>query len=65
MSGEEPFPELSGLEAATKIGYEGLRLTLGPEIEADPLLEELMERCFSSEPEKRPSFSEIARMFGK
>eukprot|EP00268_Persea_americana_P042145 TRINITY_DN42145_c0_g2_i1.p1 TRINITY_DN42145_c0_g2~~TRINITY_DN42145_c0_g2_i1.p1 ORF type:complete len:191 (+),score=41.14 TRINITY_DN42145_c0_g2_i1:453-1025(+) len=59
LTGEEPYAGMRSEEIIAGI----LRGDLRPEIPnwCDPLWRSLMERCWSSDPNLRPSFSEIAK----
>ncbi|KAJ8444606.1 hypothetical protein Cgig2_023669 [Carnegiea gigantea] len=59
LTGEDPYANMRSQEILDGI-IEG---TLRPEIPSwcDPVWRSLMERCWSSDPKSRPSFSEVAR----
>ncbi|KAL9224466.1 hypothetical protein vseg_000495 [Gypsophila vaccaria] len=59
LTGEEPYADMSYAEIIAGM-IEG---TLRPDIPSwcDPVWRSLMERCWSSDPDSRPPFSEIAR----
>lgn len=59
LTGEEPLANLSSKEVLAGI----VRGDLRPEIPSwcDPAWRSLMERCWSSDPNLRPTFSEIAK----
>lgn len=58
---EEPYKELQVVQAATKVAYEGLRLSLPAEkLPRYRFFADLMASCLETEPESRPFFSEIS-----
>ncbi|XP_008242746.1 PREDICTED: uncharacterized protein LOC103341044 [Prunus mume] len=59
LTGEEPYANLRSKELIAGI----IKGSLRPEIPSwcDPLWRSLMERCWSSDPDSRPPFSEIAK----
>ncbi|KAG8639273.1 serine/threonine-protein kinase EDR1-like isoform X4 [Manihot esculenta] len=59
LTGEEPYANLRSEEIIAGI----IKGNLRPEIPSwcDPAWKSLMERCWSSDPESRPAFSEIAK----
>ncbi|KAK9947613.1 hypothetical protein M0R45_003229 [Rubus argutus] len=59
LAGEEPYADLRSEEIIAGI----IKGSLRPEIPSwcDPTWRSLMERCWSSDPESRPPFSEIAK----
>ncbi|PKI75717.1 hypothetical protein CRG98_003860 [Punica granatum] len=59
LTGEEPYENLRSEEIIAGIINGNLR----PNIPSwcDPVWRSLMERCWSSDPESRPSFSEVAK----
>lgn len=59
---EEPFPELSALQAASQVLHSGLRLHVPDESICPPTLASLMESCWATEPLKRPSFAVICSL---
>ncbi|KAL6274777.1 hypothetical protein ACE6H2_025469 [Prunus campanulata] len=59
LTGEEPYANLRSKELIAGI----IKGSLRPEIPSwcDPMWRSLMERCWSSDPDSRPPFSEIAK----
>ncbi|KAK9269315.1 hypothetical protein L1049_001086 [Liquidambar formosana] len=59
LAGEEPYANLRSEEIIAGI----IRGDLRPEIPSwcDPFWRSLMERCWSSDPDSRPAFSEVAK----
>uniref|UniRef100_A0A5B6Z5W1 Protein kinase domain-containing protein n=1 Tax=Davidia involucrata TaxID=16924 RepID=A0A5B6Z5W1_DAVIN len=59
LTGEEPYANLRSEEIIAGI----IKGNLRPEIPSwcDPAWRSLMERCWSSDPDSRPAFSEIAK----
>ncbi|GMN34880.1 hypothetical protein TIFTF001_004949 [Ficus carica] len=57
VTGKLPYEDLTPLQAAVGVVHKGLRPTIPAH--TDPMLAELMERCWQQEPSLRPQFSEI------
>ncbi|KAK6236238.1 hypothetical protein SCA6_011575, partial [Theobroma cacao] len=59
LTGEEPYADLHSEEILAGI----IKVTLRPKIPSwcDPAWRSLMERCWSTDPDSRPAFSEIAK----
>jgi len=55
---ETPYHELDAVNAAIGVGYDHLRLEV-PRCDGD--VEEIMKGCWMEDPEKRPTFEEIAK----
>ncbi|KAL6295508.1 hypothetical protein ACE6H2_003650 [Prunus campanulata] len=60
LTGKLPYENLTPLQAAVGVVQKGLRPTIPRH--ANPMLVELMERCWQQDPSLRPEFSEIVKM---
>ncbi|CAB4265505.1 unnamed protein product [Prunus armeniaca] len=60
LTGKLPYENLTPLQAAVGVVQKGLRPTIPRH--TNPMLMELMERCWQQEPSLRPEFSEIVKM---
>ncbi|XP_016648014.1 PREDICTED: serine/threonine-protein kinase STY46-like isoform X1 [Prunus mume] len=60
LTGKLPYENLTPLQAAVGVVQKGLRPTIPSH--TNPMLMELMERCWQQEPSLRPEFSEIVKM---
>jgi len=60
---EEPFGDLSPMEAGMKIATEGLRLTISPGV--SPHMAKLIKICMNEDPGKRPTFDMIIPILEK
>ncbi|XP_021802591.1 serine/threonine-protein kinase STY46-like [Prunus avium] len=60
LTGKLPYENLTPLQAAVGVVQKGLRPTIPRH--TNPMLVELMERCWQQDPSLRPEFSEIVKM---
>lgn len=60
LTGKLPYENLTPLQAAVGVVQKGLRPTIPRH--TNPVLMELMERCWQQDPSLRPEFSEIVNM---
>ncbi|KAM0972662.1 hypothetical protein ACFX13_016350 [Malus domestica] len=60
LTGKLPYENLTPLQAAVGVVQKGLRPTIPSH--TNPMLMELMERCWQQDPSLRPEFSEIVNM---
>ncbi|XP_034215226.1 serine/threonine-protein kinase STY46-like isoform X2 [Prunus dulcis] len=60
LTGKLPYENLTPLQAAVGVVQKGLRPTIPRH--TNPMLMELMERCWQQDPSLRPEFSEIVKM---
>jgi len=60
---EEPFADLSPMEAGMRIATEGLRLTVSPGV--SPHMAKLIKICMNEDPGKRPTFDMIIPILEK
>jgi len=60
---EEPFGDLSPMEAGMKIATEGLRLSISPGI--SPHMAKLIKICMNEDPGKRPTFDVLIPILEK
>ncbi|XP_024024562.1 serine/threonine-protein kinase STY46 isoform X1 [Morus notabilis] len=57
VTGKLPYEDLTPMQAAVGVVHKGLRPTIPAH--TDPMLAELIEKCWQQEPSLRPQFSEI------
>lgn len=62
LTGQEPWTEKTAMQVVGSVGFSGERLPVPKD--ANPVLQELMRRCFS-DPDARPMFSEIIPVLKK
>ncbi|XP_042032872.1 serine/threonine-protein kinase STY46-like [Salvia splendens] len=60
LTGKVPYAQLTPLQAAVGVVQKGLRPTIPRH--TDPLVVELLERCWQQDPSLRPEFSEITEI---
>ncbi|PRP76856.1 hypothetical protein PROFUN_14776 [Planoprotostelium fungivorum] len=60
MTGEEPYKDMSGIEAAIGVTTNGLKLQIPAQ--TDPKLSKLMSLCWENQPHSRPSFDEVCHI---
>ncbi len=61
---EEPYLGMTPVEASSKVSLGGLRLALPKKFHGDfSTLASLMEKCFLTNPDSRPTFSQICEYF--
>jgi len=60
LTREEPYPDLDNVNAASHVMHKGLKLK--PPENCPVKLAELMNKCFETDPEKRPDFKDIIKI---
>jgi len=55
--GQEPYPDLDAVQAASAVMHKGIRPRIPESCPAK--LQQLLDECFSREPDKRPDFKKI------